>query len=143
MRDMSADKDVSSSCTSTLRRWRTATWKHFFCDMEHVRLSCWCAWRFTRTSFTESGCSLCFPSILSHPPPEAQRTMAIFSLVSDLRREGQKTKKTRGWHYPCGRQRLAAGRADSAAYSVGPHLSCAKFKACLGRGRPADWLACR
>lgn len=30
-------------------------------------------------------------------------------------------------------RRLAVGNLDSAAYSAGPHLSCAKFKACLKR----------
>lgn len=30
-------------------------------------------------------------------------------------------------------QRLAVGNLDFAAYSAGPHLSCAKFKACLKR----------
>lgn len=35
-----------------------------------------------------------FPSILSHPPPEAQQMMAIFSLVSDLGRKYKKTGTT-------------------------------------------------
>lgn len=30
-------------------------------------------------------------------------------------------------------QQLAVGKLDSAAYSRGPHLYCAKFKACLKR----------
>lgn len=82
MRDISADNNVSSSCTSTPCSWKTATWNHF-CDIEHVRLSCWRAWLRAKQLYRKR-MQLMFSSILAHPPPEAQRMIAIFSLVPDL-----------------------------------------------------------
>lgn len=53
--------------------------------------------------------------------------VAIFSLLAGLLSNNDDIIRRQ--------QRLAVGKLDSAAYSAGPHLSCAKFKACLKRAR--------
>lgn len=83
-----ADKDVSYSCTSTPPSWKTATWNHF---LRHP--TCAPLLLLHASQLYRERMQLMIPSTLSHPPPEAQRMIAIFSLFSDLRRQ-KNNKKT-------------------------------------------------
>lgn len=135
---MSVDKDVSSSCTSTPRCWKPATWKDF-CDIEHVRLSCSCVWLHAKQLYRER-MQLMFPSTLFHPPPEAQRMMAIFSLVSDLRRKKTKQKKKTGMTLSMWAAAVS-GRTGRLCciFSRSPSVLC-KVQG-VSQEREAGWLA--